>query len=223
MKRFYGLTLLMGAAILLLSGCIRIGGGVGGVQGTGAMVPHEISAEGFTGLSISGGFDLTFTQAPYFSVTMNIQENLINYLETPVRGDVLHLGFSRNISTTGGNTPRINIYAPYLDSLDVRGAVNANMVLYVERLDIEVAGAANLNLSGSAETLNISAEGAANIDAFDMTARDVTVSLEGAGNVDVHATDTLNASLTGVGRVRYDGDPAVTRSVTGLGTVSRRN
>jgi len=219
-KRFYALVVMLVVAVAVFAGCNAIGGSV---QGTGPMVSHDITAEGFTGLSIDGGYDLTFTQSPYFSVSIEIQDNLFEHLDASVRGGVLNIGFSRNISTTSGNTPRLYVSAPYLDSLNVRGAVNANITLDADELDVDVSGAGNVNLSGSANNLRISIEGAANISAFDMVARDVTISLEGAGNADVNATETLNASLSGVGRIRYDGDPVVTRNVTGLGTISRRN
>ena len=221
MKKIYGFILLAAAA-LMLSGCVSMAGGRA-VSGSGPMVLHEIPAQGFTGLYIGGGYDLTFHQAPEFSVSIEVQENLFNYLEAQVRSGVLHLSFSRNITTTPGNTPRVRVYAPYLDSLSVRGAVNANMDLHVSRLDIDISGAGNLTLVGSADVLDINAGGAANINAFDMIARDVLVNMNGAGNADVYASNTLDVDISGVGRVRYDGDPVVTRNITGLGSISRRN
>ena len=215
---------LVAALVVLVVAAVALTGcNMGTTQGTGPMVTHEISADGFTGINITGAYNLTFTQASYFSVTLEIQENLIQHLDTNVRGGVLHVGFSRGISTTGGNTPRLYISAPYLDSLLVEGAASADMTLDVDTLDVEIEGAGNVTLTGTANTLNVVIEGAGNIRAFDMVARDVVINLEGAGNADVHATDTLNASISGVGRIRYDGSPTVTRNISGLGTVTGRN
>jgi len=186
------------------------------------MVSYDITATGFTGLNISGAYDLTFRQAPDFSVTLEIQSNLFNYIETDVRGGVFYLSSTRGFTIISGNTPQLVVYAPDLNKLNFAGAVNADMYLHVNRLDINVAGAGNVTLTGSAETFNIEIAGASDISAFDFIAANATISVAGAGNADIYATETLDVSIAGVGRVRYDGDATVTRSVAGLGRVQRR-
>jgi len=223
--RIYVVLLMLVAAAVVFAGCnFNIGGDSNNVvRGTGNRVPHTIDADGFTGINISGAYDLTFQQASDFSVILEVHENLLEYLETEVRSGVLHVGFARRITLAGDSTPRLRVYAPYLDSLVAEGAVSANMELHVDRLDINIAGAANVNLVGSTNTLNIHAEGAADINSFDMAASDVTLTMEGAGNADIYASETLHVSLSGVGRVRYDGDATVTRNIAGLGSIARRS
>ena len=220
------LVLLLTKMIVAFSGCVgnvRVGGIIDTIQGSGDMVTHTIQVDGFTGIDIGGAYELTFQQSPNFSVVLEIQENLIEYLETSVQNGVFRLGSSANFRTTGENTPHLIISAPYLDYVSLAGAVNGNMNLQVDSLEINLAGASNLLLSGSANALNIHSAGASNISAFEMTATNATINVAGAGNVDIYATDTLHVSIAGIGQVVYDGEPQVTRSVAGLGTIERRS
>ena len=222
-KRIFALALITVAALVMLSGCVINTGGGNPVRGRGSMESHTIYVTGFTGLDINGGYELTFRQSPNYSITMVIQGNLFEYVDATVSGGVLYLSNSRNIRTTGGNTPRLYIYAPELDSINIRGAVDGDIELNTSNLNIEVSGAATLNLSGSVDMLNISSAGAASVNAFGMTATDSTISMTGAGTIDVYATSTLDVRISGVGSVTYDGNPQVTRNVTGIGVVQSRN
>ena len=215
MKKCIALLFLL----VLLAGCAA--GGRRVVRGEGPRVPFTLAVADFTGLSVSGGFDLTFRQGP-FSVELEIQENLYELMEATVVNGVLELGFSRTISTTASNTPRLTIYAPDLQELRVSGAVSGNMQLAVDALYINIAGAANLTLGGSATQLEIHSAGAANVNAFNLRTVDAVISVAGAGSVDVYASGTLDVSIAGVGHVRYDGDAVLTRSVAGLGSIRQR-
>jgi len=220
-KKIFALVLIFALAVVTLSGCV-INTGRGAVTGRGRMETHTIQVEGFTGLNISGGYEITFRQSPNYSVTLEIQGNLFEHVEANVRGGVLHIGSSRGFNTGVRNTPRLYVYAPSLESLTVAGAVSGDIDVNTESLNIDVSGAANLTLYGSADMLNISASGAANVNGFEMTATNAVINVAGAGNIDVYASNTLNVTLSGVGRVRYDGNPQVTRNVSGLGSVSSR-
>jgi len=221
MKKFVLLTLASVLALAIFSSC-TINSGLNSITGEGDMEMHTIDATDFTGINLGGAFDVVFRQAPEFSVELEIQSNLFAHVETEVRNNVLRIDSNRNFNTVRGNTPRLTITAPDLDSLNVRGAANADFILDADNLSIEVTGAANITLEGTANRLNITSSGAANIDAFDLIAQNANITLNGAGNIDVYAAETLDARLNGVGRIRYDGDATVNRTVAGLGRISRR-
>jgi len=223
MKKIAFIGVIFAATLMVLSACTVNSGGVNSVRGTGDMVLYDITETGFTGLNISGGYELTFRQSPDFSVTLEIQSNLFNYIETSVRGGVFYLSSTRGFTTSSGNTPQLVVYTPDLDSLHFAGSVDADIYLHVNQLDVNLAGAGDVTLAGSAQTLNIETAGASDISAFDLIATNATISIAGAGNAEVYATDTLDVSIAGVGNVRYDGDAVVTRSVAGVGSVQRRN
>jgi hypothetical protein len=187
------------------------------------METHTLDAADFSGLKISGAYNIVFRQSPDYSVTLEIQGNLFRYVEASVSQGVFTLDSSRNFNTTSGNTPRLVISAPDLNSLVITGAASANITLDTNALGIDIAGAASLTLTGTVNTLTVNASGAANVNAFEMKATHASVVVAGAGNIDVYASETLDVRITGAGRVRYDGDAELNRYVTGLGVITRRN
>ena len=221
MKKIFVLISML-ATLAVISGCVNFD--AGSVRGRGETETREIQAENFSGLRLSGIYEFTFRQSSEFSVILSMQENLFNYFEPSVEDGVLNMDFTRGITVVRQDyTPVLQITAPYLDSLLISGTVDADIYQYAEILEISVSGTADILLSGSADTLNISIAGAANVNAFDMTATDVSVRVRGVGNVEVYATDTLYVNMSGVGNVRYDGNPEITRNITGPGRIERQN
>jgi len=223
-NKIFALLLMATATLVMLTGCVIGGaGGLNTVRGRGELVSHEIAASGFTGINIGGAYELTFRQSPEFSVTLDIQENLFEYIETSVRNNVFHITGRSGIGiNTGSNTPRLIVYAPDLQYLNIRGAVSADINVETEDLEINVSGAGSLNFSGNVDSLHINSSGVASISAFDLVAANANIRLSGVGSIEVYATDTLDVTLSGVGSVTYDGNPLVTSNRTGLGSISSR-
>jgi len=238
-KYFIGILVLVGVMILL-SGCIT----VGGVRGTGSMASRDFEVEDFNAFDIGGGYQVTWRQGDSVAVTVEMQENLFDYLRVSVRGDTLYIDSSRSFNiTSSSNRPRVYIYTPYLEmvsfsgavsgsdwdtiygesfSINASGAANLDIELEVEELDIELSGAGDITLSGSAHIVDISASGAAEISAEDLETRETSISLSGAGSVDIAVSDHLSVDLSGAGRVRYIGNPTIDQSISGAGRVEQR-
>ena len=214
------MVLLLAMGVLLLSGC-NFASTV--LRGRGDLVSHNIQSDNFTGLNISGAYELTFHQSIEYSVILEIQDNLFPLVMTDVRDGVLYIKSTKNFYTTTGNTPRLYITAPNIKSVDFSGAVIANLDLCVDSMSINISGAGDVTLDGSAKTLNINNDGAANVKTTNMISKDVSVSVAGTGVVETYATDTLNVRISGVGLVRYDGDPQLTHSISLLGSIEKRS
>jgi len=235
-KNFIGIFILIGV-IFLLSGCIQ------GVRGSGQMVSRDFDVEDFNALDIDGSYEVTWRQGDNVSVTVEMQENLFDFLRVTVRQDTLHVDSTRNFRTSSGNRPRIYIYTPYLEmvsfsgavsadnwdtiygesfSLDGSGAASINMSLEVEMLEIDLSGAGDFTLSGSAYVTDISVSGAAEISADDLQTNEATIDLSGAGSVDIAVSDELSVDISGAGRVRYTGSPTIDQNISGAGRLEQR-
>jgi len=220
-KKIIAITVLLSISIFALTGCNNISGTI--VTGAGPLETRQLDASDFSGINLSGAFNLTFAHSDTFFVEITQHENLFEYLETNVRGNVLHVGYRRGIGiNTTGNAPRLTIHAPTLNSIDISGAVSGTIEVVGDRLDFDASGAGSITLVGEVNTLNIDSSGAISINAFDLIAEDVVVDVSGAASVDVHASSTLRVDLSGVGSVTYDGAPQVTQNVSGLGRVRSR-
>jgi len=235
-KSLIGILVLIGV-VILLSGCI------GGVRGSGSMVSRDFEVDDFSALDIGGSYHVTWRQGDSVSVTVEMQENLFDYLRVSVRGDTLNIDSTRSFNTSSSNRPRVYIYTPYIEmvnfsgavsadswdtiygesfSLNGSGAVEVNMTLEVETLDIDLSGAGDITLAGSADTVDINASGAADITADNLQTSEVSIDLSGAGSVDIAVSDYLSVDLSGAGRVRYTGDPTIEQSISGAGQLEQR-
>jgi len=237
-KNIIGILILVGV-VFLLSGCINLNT----VRGTGSMVSRDFEVEDFSALNIGGGYQVTWRQGDSISVTVEMQENLFDFLQVSVQGDTLYVNSTRNFNTTSGNRPRVYVYTPYLEMVSFSGAVRGsnwdtiygesfsfsgsgaaelNITLEVELLDIDLSGAGDITLSGNAHTVDIVASGAADISADDLQTNEVSIVLSGAGNVDIAVSDHLSVDLSGAGRVRYTGNPTIDQSISGAGRVEQK-
>ena len=231
--------------VVLLSGCmvVSFGGGItaNAVQGIGERVSRSFEVAHFTGIDITGAYVVVYRQGTN-AVTVDMQENLFDYLEVYVQNGILRINSERPFNTGRNYTPRVYVSAPYLDTvifnaaintedwdiinaerltMHVSGAANAVIPMNVTELDITISGAADFELSGTAASANLSVSGAGDIDAVHLQTRNTVITIAGAGNIDTAVSDSLDVTIAGTGRVRYVGSPQVTRSIAGVGSVQR--
>ena len=233
-------SLVLSGVIIMLVGCMGIGGGV---RGTGPMTSRDFEVEDFNALNIGGAYDVIWQQSDSVSVTVEMQENLFDFLRVSVRQDTLHVDSTRSFHTSSENTPRVYIFTPYLEMVSFSGAVNAenwdtiegesftingsgaaniSISLEVETLDIELSGAGDFTLSGNAHTVNIIASGAAEVSADDLQTSNTNIELSGAGHIDIAVSDHLSVDISGAGHVRYTGNPTIDQSISGAGRLEQR-
>ena len=248
MKKFIVMCII-GLLLVTLSGCDSMsyggwfGGGINAVQGRGDMVARNFDTASFNGIIVSGGYVVVYRQAETPAVTVQMQENLFEYLSVSVENGILRIESDRSFRTDRGYTPRVYVYAPYLSNLTVAGAATLENwdTVYTTRLDINISGAANglvyvqvddlridtagaagISLAGTADTARITVAGAGDIDASELQTRTAQVNISGAGNVEIAVSDTLDATINGVGNIWYIGSPQVNRTVAGVGRVRER-
>ena len=224
MKKKLILLPLIAAALLMLTGCINIGGrrvtviGENIITGTGPMVTRNIDVADFSAVDITGNFLVVYQVASETALTVVMQENLFQRLETNVRGGTLEIS-TWAITITGNNRPRLYIYSPYLTAASFSGAVNAeewdtvyghsftvnasgavdiDIAVEVYSLEIEASGAVNLTLGMYVEVLDLNLSGAADarLSGF---AREIDIN--GAGAVNLRA----GSLITEGGRVDVSG------------------
>jgi len=223
MYRKISILLTITAALLLFfTGC-RVTVGGNSIQGTGAMVTRDIDVADFSMIDISGNFMIVYRQSTETALTVVMQENLFNHLETNVQGSTLRVSTRRGFDTTNANRPRLYIYAPYLTAADLSGAVSTSdwdtiqgqsftidasgavsleINLEVENLDMDISGAVSANLSGFARNINIDGSGALNIQAGDLIIESGQVDVSGAANVYLYSLENITVNTSGLARVR---------------------
>lgn len=224
--------------ILSLSACSELIG----EKGNGVRITEKIKVGDFNRLEISGSFEVILTENNTDEVVIEIDENLLRYIDITVRGTLLEIDSDRRLDSKDGII--IEVPVKKLASLSSSGAssiqttnplqsdnININLsgagkldlMLDASDVSIEVSGATLVYLEGSAKTFDIEMSGAGSLEASDFEVQDCFVQISGVGNILVNVTGTLDAEVSGLGKVEYIGNPqSVKGDVSGVGNINRK-
>jgi hypothetical protein len=114
-KYWIGGVLLLGAAITscIFDPCI---------QGYGPLVEEPRQAYGFTGVSNNGSLETRIAQADTFSVRVEAQENLLQFIETFVSGSTLIVKTRDGSCLSPGAPVVVHVTLPLLEAIENNGS-----------------------------------------------------------------------------------------------------
>jgi len=193
-----------------------------GVKGSGDVVTEERDVKPFKRIESNGAADIYITVGDELSVKVTFDDNLIDLIETEVRGKTLKIGNRENYRSRNGC--KIEISVPELERVYLRGSGD----VLVERLEAEffefkLAGSGSLVAEGTTDELEVRLSGSGDIDTRDLIAQEAYVSLSGSGEVKVHAEESFDGSLSGSGDIAIYGNPAdFSKSISGSGSIRKR-
>jgi hypothetical protein len=226
---------------LILLGCTGLMGTCvfdGGVEGDGNVVKESRAVEGFTALQAGSAFEVFLLQGEEESLTIEADQNLMQYIVTEVKNGQLRLYSTENIR----KAEKLNVYISFrsLEAISVSGAVDlqgvpgmhfgelllegsgaSRMLLDMEAssLRANVSGASTLELSGQAGKAVFEISGASRLNAGDLLVSDCRLEASGASHAGIHVADKLLAEVSGASSVKYRGSPAVAKDVSGAGSL----
>lgn len=196
------------------------------IRGSGNKVSEKREVNNFTGLDVSGGFEVVLTQGTQHSLTIEGDDNLMSEIITEVRGGEL------NIYTKGSVSPSVKMVAHVtfvnLEDIDISGAVKVTATnnLKFNRLSIEgsgaskveffaeistleadFSGASTVTMSGKANNLTVGCSGASKLYMAELQSEAASLELSGASYAEVWVTEKLSIEASGASDVRYKGEP----------------
>ncbi len=193
-----------------------------GIKGSGDLVTEEREVGSFTRIESKGSADIIVTIGEKVSVKVTLDDNLIDLIETEVRGKTLRIDHEENYRSRHGC--KIEITVPELEQVHLRGSGD----ILVERLKAEffefkLAGSGSLIAEGTTDELELNLSGSGDIDTRELIAQEAYVSLSGSGEVKVYAEESFDGSLAGSGDIAIYGNPSdFSKSVSGSGSIRKR-
>ena len=233
--------LLRSLALLILGLLLLTACGLNYVQGSGNVVTEERDVSGFDSVNMSGIGEVLITQGNTESLTIETDDNLMQYIESDVRGNTLYLEFQDNTIPDPSDRITFNLNMIDLAALDLsgagsfiiesletpileiafEGAGNIDLdSLIADRVSTRVSGAGDISLTGEVGAQEIHIEGLGKYSASDLKSSQATVEIEGAGSVVIWVIDQLDLTIQGAGNVDYYGNPTVTQNVEGGGSIN---
>ena len=212
-------------------------------MGDGNVVNQARNVTGFNSVDVSSALEVFVTQDSTFSVKVEADNNLQEFIEVYKEGEVLHVRQANNINLDPSKDIKIYVSAPAFRRFEVSGAsgirtqnritstgtfelglsgaCHGELDVKAPKVAVDLSGASNVSLRGETKDLDIEGSGSSDIKAFELLAENVTVDISGAGNVEVFASAKLSASASGASDIKYKGGATVNSDVSGAGSVKK--
>lgn len=211
--------------------CIAITACVNGqirrtVHGNHNVVKQERQAGRFTGIKVSTGIDVYLKQGDKESISVEADENLLEYIKTEINGDVLNIYSDANIrearmenvyvtikdikslrtSSAGDIIGETHMTTDDLE-LSASSAGDIKLEVTAKSIRVDISSSGNVTLDGTAERLDAELSSAGDLNAFELSVKEADVSVSSAGDADINVSDKLTARASSAGDINYTGDP----------------
>ena len=235
---------------LVLSVILLFASGITASATNGSEVEtRTISVASFNHVRVGGNWDVVYVEAPSHSIRVVMPAEWFARYNFNVVSRTLRV--ERNLRNRltrwdGPARPRIYVYAPALDSMNLSGSADATSRSVIETRDfalnvsgnasadlnfdvsrnlvLNATGLSEVTMSGTTHYLSINGAGVNSIHAFDLEARYArSVAVAGIGVVEVTAVESLNVRVGGTARVYYRGNPTISSRTTGSGRLINAN
>lgn len=211
--------------------------------GNGERASEERALSDFTAVDNSGELDVLVEQGEQFEVTVSIDDNLIDRVDTYVVGDTLRIRTRGEIAHLVKG-PHVRVTMPALTGARVSGSGELEAFDFPdsEAVDLQVSGSGGLSwqgtaleltasvsgsgdlaLEGSADVLELRVSGAGDARARSCEVVDAYVKVSGAGDASVNVSGELEAEVSGAGDLTVYGHPHFARRTrSGAGDIHVR-
>lgn len=224
------------------------------IAGTACIDEHSIEGNGipategriissFEKVKSSGAFEVHITSGNEYDVIVSADENLLQYIETYVSGETLHLDVKGLRSLDNRLPMEIFVTSPVLEGVKLSGSGSITTDYYAsddvdivlsgsgsittafnaEEIDALLSGSGKIKLSGVVNSAEFVISGSGNIEASDLEIRDCRTITSGSGDMWIMVDHYLHSRISGSGSVFFYGNPAIEKHISGSGNVISYN
>jgi hypothetical protein len=223
MKSKFILIMAMVLALMITSCGTTITSYVEIITGSGNVVTAERTLNGFSGIQIELAADLALTQGNTESLTIEADDNLMQYIETKIENGRLIVSTPNKISVMPSRSIKLNVDFSTLHEIEIFGSSNISANdLDLDALAIRFSGSGSTRLTGRVDEQTIAIRGQATINNLGLSSDRVIVDISGNGTIEVNVEETLDLTVAGMGIIRYTGEPTISQQVSGTADISRR-
>lgn len=236
--KFLGLSLL---SILFIQTSMAAIPGFGGIKGSGNIIKETREVSGFHGIEVGGAFEVVLIKSNTEKVTLEVDDNLMPYVTTIVRGGILEIDNEKEFRDP--TKLKVSIYYISMDKIRLSGAASlmSDDVLKSESLEIHASGASDMELeldtedleadfsgaskikfNGRAKSVDVETSGASVYQALELETENYRIDASGAAVARIWVNGKLNLEASGASSVRYKGSPSIDIiDISGASTVRK--
>lgn len=214
------------------------------IKGNGNMTKTTRTTSDYDGIKCAGSLDYVLVAGTEGKITLEGEENLLQYIITEVKNNELIIKTEKNVYLKPSNNKTIKIIIPFKDissvalsgsgdlwnedvinstNLEIALAGSGDVILDIRASNTEgkVAGSGDLTLKGSTNKLEAKVAGSGDFHGFDLQSNHTEVAVAGSGDAKVVSNESLVARVAGSGDIEYRGNPKTEDTkVSGSGSIS---
>lgn len=231
-------------SIMLLGSCSAGGPFWSAIDGNGHIASETRDISGFHRVNASSATTVFITIGNSWHVEVITDSNLLEYVETSVRGNTLHVGNRNQVNLRPSSRLHVHITMPALDqvsasgastvhietileqpflSLRASGASDIYLTAHLEELEALSSGAADIRMSGYARHARVRASGASNFRGKTMICDFADIRLSGASDMTATIRKEVKGSMSGSSDLQMAGAPNVNVSTSGSSRIKRKD
>jgi len=213
------------------------------VEGNGIRESESRIVTSFEKVKSSGDFEVHITEAQSHDVLISAEENLLQYIETYVSGETLHIDVKgirnlknrlpmevfistptlRGIKQSGSGIITTDYFVSNEMDVVLSGSGSIVTAFEAEEVDALLSGSGTIEFSGFADDADFVISGSGTIDAHQLDLYNCTTSTSGSGYMYVTVSQHLRSNISGSGNVFYSGNPDIETHISGSGSVISEN
>ncbi|MFO7658151.1 MAG: head GIN domain-containing protein [Bacteroidales bacterium] len=177
--------------------------GLGCIDGNDRLTTEERVISDFSGVEVNGSFDVIIDTSAETSLLIEADENLLDYIKTRVRGNMLVIDTYRDRCLRSDNRIAIYISTPYISDIILNGSGRIDCGSFE-------AGEAKMEVNGSGE-----------INFDNAVTGELFLILNGSGEINGYArTGASDLEIDGSGEINIDGTcPLADMKIIGSGNI----
>lgn len=213
------LVVFVASSAFLMDGCFA------------AIRTESFDYSDFTGINVSGGYDIVLVKSDVFSVIVEADDELMPYVDVRCVRGILTVEMKKQplkISIMRKVEPKVIVTMPVVNSIVLSGACDLrsndtfttsgmtrfslnvsgasdidDFGIIAPEIVVTASGASDVELEGETTDLDVKVSGASDFDGENLKAENVKVTASGASGVDIYVTKRLSASLSGASSCEY--------------------
>lgn len=222
---------------ILISSCHHI-------SGSGNIITQTRTTGDFKRIAASSGFEVEVKNGPTVDVVIEADDNVMEYVETSLKGDVLRIGLKDHVNLTGAHL-KAYITAPQINGIKASSGAevtakdqlkNAGKLSFsassagtiiadIDAPDVEASASSGstIRLSGKTRDYDATASSGSDVKSGELMSETTTVSASSGSSATVHASVKLKATASSGASVHYYGGANVEKTVSSGGSVDKRD
>ncbi|MFD2603663.1 head GIN domain-containing protein [Flavobacterium sp. AG291] len=203
------------------------------VVGNGKIVKQKRDISDFSKISVTGSFQVSLTSGDTGKISLEGDENILQIIDTQVNNGTLIIATHSNKTIKPSRNNKVTIKVPYklLDNIALNGCgtITSKGTLKGHKLKVMldgpghidittdqneliawVLGSGDIKIDGTAKQFECKIVGAGTVNAYDLSARQVTAAISGSGDAKVNSSYALKGRIAGNGTIAFAGQPQET-------------